>query len=279
MRIVRIIDKAGYLALGMAAAMLTFCNGGSGAPSVPAFNPSDSLHLTGYMLGRDMGRSVLNIKETGAAFDNAMLLLALREALDGVPSRLSDSALRAVDDNLKRDIDVKRSEKRRQLDEESLMVASAFLEANKSKEGVNVTESGLQYVVLTQGTGKKPTLKDKVKVHYHGTLPDGTVFDSSVKRGLPATFAVEGVIPGWMEALQLMSVGSKYKVIVPPDLAYGRRGAGPTIGPNAVLIFEMELLEIEKSDNEKSVKGEVRERQVNNEKSGKEKQSVPAGTE
>jgi len=255
MRIVSTIKKAGYLAFGMAAAaLLASCNGGSGSSSASAFNPADSLHLTGYMLGRDMGKSILDMKETGVEFDNAMLLLALKEALDGVPSRLSDSTLKAVDDNFKRDLSVKRREKRQRIEEESLKAAADFMEQNKSKEGVKVTESGLQYIVLTQGTGPKPKLKDKVRVHYHGTLPDGTVFDSSVDRGSPAVFAVEGVISGWMEALQMMPVGSKYRIIVPPDLAYGRRGARPPIGPNAVLIFDIELLDIEKSDNEKGGK-------------------------
>jgi len=247
MRIVRIINKAGYLALGMAAAaMLASCGGGSGSSSAPAFNPADSTHLVGYMLGRDLGRMVKDMKETGGEFDEKVLLLALKETLEGVPSQLSDSALKAVDDNFKRELNVKRREKRRQLEEENLKAANAFLEENKSKEGVKVTESGLQYVVLNMGTGPKPTLKDKVKVHYHGTLPDGTVFDSSIDRKEPATFPVEGVIAGWMEALQLMPVGSKFRVVVPPDLAYGRRGARPPIGPNAVLIFDMELLGIEK---------------------------------
>ncbi len=247
MCIIRIINKAKYLALGtVAAVLLASCNGGSGSSATPAFNSEDSLHVAGYMLGRDMGRTILDMKETGVEFDNAVLIMALKEALDGVPSKLSDSALKVADDNFKRDLNAKRREKRRKVEDEALQAANAFLEANKAKEGVKVTESGLQYVVLTQGTGKKPTLKDKVKVHYHGTLPDGTVFDSSVDRGSPATFAVEGVIAGWMEALQLMPVGSKYKVIVPPDLGYGRRGARPPIGPNAVLIFDMELLDIEK---------------------------------
>jgi len=246
MGITSIINKAKYLAFGAAAAaLLASCNGGSGSYSVK-FNPEDSLQTTAYMLGRDMGRTILEMKETGVEFDNAVLIMALKEALDGVPSRLSDSVLGAVDNNFKMELNNKRREKRRQLEDDALQAANAFLEANKSKEGVVVTPSGLQYIVLTQGTGKKPTLKDKVKVNYHGTLPDGTVFDSSVDRGQPATFAVEGVISGWMEALQLMPVGSKYRVIVPPDLGYGRRGARPPIGPNAVLIFDMELLDIEK---------------------------------
>lgn len=120
-----------------------------------------------------------------------------------------------------------------------------FLEENKSKEGVKTTSSGLQYKVLKQGDGPKPTAADTVKVHYRGTLLDGTEFDSSYKRGEPAVFPLNGVIRGWTEGLQLMSVGSKYRLFVPADLAYGAHGAGAAIGPNATLIFDVELLGIE----------------------------------
>jgi len=128
--------------------------------------------------------------------------------------------------------------------QDNLEAGNAFLEANKAREGITVTESNLQYEILTAGTGAKPTAADQVRVHYHGTLIDGTVFDSSVDRGEPATFGVGQVIPGWTEALQLMPVGSKWKVYLPSEIAYGERGAGGDIGPNAALIFEVELLEI-----------------------------------
>ena len=118
-----------------------------------------------------------------------------------------------------------------------------FLEQNKQKEGVITTESGLQYLILSEGKGNNPTLNDNVTVHYHGTLIDGTIFDSSVDRKQPATFPLNGVIPGWQEALQMMSVGSKWKIFIPSELAYGESGAG-AIGPNSTLIFEVELLSI-----------------------------------
>ncbi|MDY2947220.1 MAG: FKBP-type peptidyl-prolyl cis-trans isomerase [Mannheimia varigena] len=120
----------------------------------------------------------------------------------------------------------------------------AFLEENKKAKGVVVTESGLQYEILTEGTGEKPTASSTVRVHYTGSLIDGTMFDSSVKRGQPAEFPVNGVIRGWTEALQLMPVGSKWRLTIPQELAYGERGAGASIPPFATLIFEVELLDI-----------------------------------
>ncbi|SJZ53420.1 FKBP-type peptidyl-prolyl cis-trans isomerase FklB [Chitinophaga eiseniae] len=121
-----------------------------------------------------------------------------------------------------------------------------FLAENKAKPGVVTLPSGLQYQILKEGTGPKPTINDKVKTHYHGTLIDGTVFDSSVDRGEPISFPVSGVIRGWTEALQLMPVGSKWRLFIPSDLAYGDRGAGPKIGPGSALVFDVELLDIVK---------------------------------
>lgn len=121
---------------------------------------------------------------------------------------------------------------------------TAFLAENAKREGVKTTASGLQYEVLKAGEGVSPDANDKVTVHYHGTLPDGSVFDSSVERGEPASFPVNGVIKGWTEALQLMKTGAKWKLFIPSDLAYGERGAGGKIGPNQPLVFEVELLEV-----------------------------------
>lgn len=127
----------------------------------------------------------------------------------------------------------------------NLREGQEFLEANATKEGIVVLESGMQYKVLIPGAGASPTASDKVAVHYHGTLLDGTVFDSSVERGVPASFGVTQVIQGWIEALQLMKSGSKWILYIPSDLAYGTYGSPPKIGPNATLIFEVELLGIE----------------------------------
>lgn len=123
-------------------------------------------------------------------------------------------------------------------------LGKAFLAENAKREEVTTTVSGLQYEVLSEGKGDSPKATDEVTVHYHGTLIDGSVFDSSVERGQPATFPVNGVIPGWIEALQLMKPGAKYKLFIPSDLAYGERGAGQKIGPNSTLIFEVELISI-----------------------------------
>ena len=127
---------------------------------------------------------------------------------------------------------------------DNLEAGLKFLAENSKKEGVTELPSGLQYEVLKEGEGDLPKATDKVRCHYHGTLIDGTVFDSSVERGQPADFPVKGVIQGWVEALQLMSIGSKWKLVIPSELAYGQQGAGGAIGPNTTLIFEVELLEI-----------------------------------
>lgn len=128
--------------------------------------------------------------------------------------------------------------------EANASVGMKFLEENKAKEGVSVTDSGLQYEVMEEADGPKPSVDDTVSVHYTGTLIDGTVFDSSVERGEPASFPLKGVIPGWTEGLQLMNVGSKFRFVIPSDLAYGDRGAGEAIGPGETLVFDVELLEI-----------------------------------
>jgi FKBP-type peptidyl-prolyl cis-trans isomerase FklB len=129
---------------------------------------------------------------------------------------------------------------------QNLEIGRAFLEENKKKANVVTLPSGLQYEILTEGTGEKPKATDSVKCHYHGTLIDGTVFDSSVERGQPAVFGVTQVIQGWVEALQLMPVGSKWRLYLPSELAYGKQGAGRDIQPNSALIFDVELLGIEK---------------------------------
>lgn len=168
------------------------------------------------------------------------LVAGLRDALEGnapaVPVDVVHRALREVHERA----DAVRQERQKELAVEGVK----FLEENLKKDGVNSTESGLQFRVLTQGTGPIPARKDHVRVHYTGKLVDGTVFDSSVQRGEPAEFPVSGVIAGWIEALTLMPVGSKWELTIPHNLAYGERGAGASIPPYSTLVFEVELLEI-----------------------------------
>jgi len=206
-------------------------------------NLDDPQHEVSYMIGRDIGKS---LKGIDADLDLQVIFTAIRETMEDTPSMLSDSALAAVGSRFNQELRAKAEEKRQKEMEVNKANGEIFLAANKEVPGVVVTESGLQYQVITEGTGEVPTAADRVKVHYHGTLLDGTVFDSSIDRGEPATFGVGQVIKGWTEALQLMKVGSKYKVFVPFDLAYGERGARPPIGPFTTLIFEIELLEIVK---------------------------------
>jgi len=148
----------------------------------------------------------------------------------------------------------KQAEKTKQLAEINKKEGEAFLAENKKKEGVKTLPSGLQYKILTEGSGKTPKETDTVTTHYRGTLIDGTEFDSSFKRGQPASFTVNGVIKGWTEALQLMKEGSKWQLFIPSDLAYGDRGAGGQIGPHATLIFEVELISIDSTTEKKDPK-------------------------
>ena len=167
-----------------------------------------------------------------------LLVQAIRENSENKAQMTPDDAREAL-----------QTQQRRIQDEKAVAAKAAgqaFLDENAKKEGVKVTDSGLQYEVINSGEGDKPGIEDTVKVHYVGTLEDGTEFDSSVARGEPTQFPLKGVIPGWTEGLQLMPVGSKYRFVIPSDLAYGDRGAGPQIGPNTTLVFEVELLEIVK---------------------------------
>jgi FKBP-type peptidyl-prolyl cis-trans isomerase FklB len=174
----------------------------------------------------------------------------------GLDSVDANSVAKAFDDVFKgNDLDISEEESMKILQEffgkiqaeksaEANKKGTAYLEENGEKKGVKTTESGLQYEVLASGKGAKPTANDEVTVHYHGTLTDGVIFDSSVERGEPSTFGVTQVIKGWTEALQLMSIGDKWKLTIPSSLAYGEQGAGGMIGPGATLVFEVELLSI-----------------------------------
>lgn len=197
-----------------------------------------------YALGMDVGESLKRL-DTGIDLDAFMK--AIEDSLKDKELLLT----REEASKIKKDFFMKIQ---KEVSEKNIKEGEAFLAENKKKKGVITTDSGLQYMVIKEGDGRKPKETDRVKVHYRGTLIDGTEFDSSHKRGQPATFQVKGVIPGWTEALQLMKEGSKYRIFVPSKLAYGERGAGPQIGPNSTLIFEVELLSIEENASKKAPK-------------------------
>lgn len=194
-----------------------------------------------YALGMKMGE---NLKKQSVPVDPAILSRGLRDALAGKKTLLTDEEAQGAMTAVQNDMRQKMQEKMKEEGEANKKTGEAFLAANKSKEGVVTLPSGLEYKILKAGTGPKPTANDSVVCNYKGTLIDGKEFDSSYKRGQPATFPVTGVIKGWTEALQLMPVGSKWQLFIPPDLAYGERGAGGDIGPDSTLIFEVELLSI-----------------------------------
>jgi FKBP-type peptidyl-prolyl cis-trans isomerase FklB len=194
-----------------------------------------------YALGMDLGTQ---LKSRSVDIDPEVFARAFRTALEGGTLLLTEEEKEAVIATLQQTMRTRQAEAARAAGEKNKQEGNAFLAANKAAPGVVVLPSGLQYKVLKEGTGRKPTLDDTVECHYRGTLVDGKEFDSSYKRNEPATFPVKGVIPGWTEVLQLMPVGSKWQVVIPPALAYGERGAGADIGPNATLVFEVELVGI-----------------------------------
>jgi FKBP-type peptidyl-prolyl cis-trans isomerase FklB len=170
----------------------------------------------------------------------------IADAISGGVTRLSDDQLRELMTNFGNEMRTRQQERRQEQGQKNKSEGAAFLEENKRQPGVQTTASGLQYNVVTEGSGPSPSSADTVVVHYRGTLIDGTEFDSSHRRGQPATFGVGQVIPGWTEALQMMKVGGKRRLFIPSELAYGERGQGNIIGPNAVLVFEVELIDIQK---------------------------------
>jgi len=196
-----------------------------------------------YAIGLNIGRSM---HKDSVDIDPNIVLRGMKDGLAGAKPLLTDDEARATMLALQAELRKKQEEKLQALSESNKKEGDAFLAENKSKDGVVTLPSGLQYKILTEGTGPKPTPTDSVVCNYKGTLLDNTEFDSSYKRGQPATFPVTGVIKGWTEALQLMPVGSKWQLFIPPDLAYGVRGGpGGGIGPNATLVFEVELLSIQ----------------------------------
>lgn len=198
-----------------------------------------------YALGMDIGNS---LKELPVELNVDALAEGVRDTVSGGETRLSQQELQAVMQTFVQDMQAAQQKQAQQLAQANLEAGKQFLVENKDKEGVQVTESGLQYKVVEEGSGPSPDTNDSVTVHYEGRLIDGTVFDSSRKRGEPVTFPVDAVIPGWTEALQLMQEGATYMLYIPPKLAYGERGAGAQIGPNETLVFEVELLKVNEKE-------------------------------
>jgi len=207
-------------------------------PTAAAAQGADALkdgkEKTSYAVGMNLGSAI----RKDADLDVDLIVRGLKDAFSGGKMLLTDAEMRTILNRLAAELKTRQAA---QLGERG----AAFLVGNKVKEGVVTLESGLQYKILKAGNGKKPTVDDTVVCHYRGTLIDGTEFDSSYKRNKPATFPVKRVIKGWTEALQLMPVGSKWQLFVPPSLAYGERGAGANVPPNATLIFDVELVSIE----------------------------------
>ena len=204
-----------------------------GFVSLNAQNINTEMEKVSYSLGVNIASS---LKQQGWELDAKSLSDAFVDVFNGNKLLIDEKEASSILQNYQQKIANKTLEKNSTLGKE-------FLEKNAKKDGVITTSSGLQYKVLKEGDGESPKETDKVEVHYHGTLIDGTVFDSSVDRGESITFPVNGVIPGWVEALQLMKTGAKYKLFIPSELAYGNRGQGK-IGPNSTLIFEVELIAI-----------------------------------
>ncbi|ANB17210.1 FKBP-type peptidyl-prolyl cis-trans isomerase [Dokdonella koreensis] len=194
-----------------------------------------------YMVGMQIGRSLGQIKDD---IDLATVYKAMQDAVGGGKTLLTEEEANKVGQDFQQKLQTKHLAEQKAAAEKNKTEGEAFLASNKSKSGVKTTASGLQYQVVKEGTGKKPKATDTVKVDYTGTKIDGTKFDSSVDRGTPATFPLNGVIKGWTEGLQLMTEGSEYKLFIPADLAYGEN-APPNIGPNATLIFDVKLISIE----------------------------------
>jgi FKBP-type peptidyl-prolyl cis-trans isomerase FklB len=215
------------------------------APAQPGRPKPEALQdKASYIIGFNLGQS---LKTQDVPCSQDLIVQGLRDGLAGSNPLLTPEEIQAAMQEFQQQMMAKQQEKQKVAGEANLKTSQAFLDQNKARKEIKTTASGLQYEVLKEWSGEAPKPTDQVTVNYRGTLPDGTVFDSSYDRGEPATFPVNGVIPGWVEALQLMKPGAKYKIYLPPALAYGERGAGADIGPNQALVFEVELISVSKT--------------------------------
>ena len=221
------------------AAVLMFMAQGLMAGEPVPKNQKDKLS---YCIGMDLGK---NLKDQSIDINPDLFMKGLKDAFSGEKPLMTDQEVRETLTAFQKEMVAKQQEKMKTNGEKNKKEGEAFLAENKKKEGIKTLPSGLQYKVLNTGSGKKPKLTDTVTTHYRGTLIDGTEFDSSYRRGQPASFPVNGVVRGWTEALQLMEEGAKWQLFIPSPLAYGERGAGNQIGPNATLIFEIELISVQ----------------------------------
>ena len=221
------------------------------APAFPTFK-----ERTSYALGMNLGTQ---LHAQAVEVDPELLLKGLKDALSGGKTQMTEEEVRSCFTELQSVLSKKQQEKAAAAGAANKKEGEDFLAANKSKEGVVTLPSGLQYKILTAGSGPKPAVTDSVVCNYKGSLINGTEFDSSYKRGQPATFPLGGVIKGWTEALQLMPVGSKWELYIPSDLAYGDRQAGGDIAPGSTLVFEVELLSIQPKADTKSDAGDKKE--------------------
>jgi FKBP-type peptidyl-prolyl cis-trans isomerase FklB len=242
--------RLGFAMICLCACAATACAQEEPAPAgpgepvapAPAMAPKEAGVIASYGIGMNAGRSM---KDQGVDIDLETFIQGIRDGLSAAKPKYSEQQIRAALTVFQGEIRAKQEKRQQAAGGKNKSEGQAFLAANKAKEGVKTLPSGLQYQVVRPGSGASPKATDTVKVHYEGTLLDGTVFDSSIKRKEPAVFPVRGVIPGWTEALQLMKVGEKWKLFIPSELAYGARGAGRAIGPHSVLVFDVELLGIE----------------------------------
>lgn len=241
----RFVQKTLVAALAASFAIGAVAADPASKPAAEAAKPAIQLDKSkvSTMVGMDIGRGLTQIKDD---IDIKVVEQALEATLKGEKTALTQEQALEVRQEFMKQMQAKRVAEQKAAADKNKAEGTKFLAENKAKSGVKTTASGLQYLVEKEGTGAKPKATDTVKVNYLGTKIDGTKFDSSYDRGQPATFPLNGVIKGWSEGLQLMPVGSKYKLFVPADLAYGENAPGP-IGPNATLIFEVELLDIEKA--------------------------------
>ncbi len=228
----------------MSAAVCAQNNAQPEGVAVPVAAAGGGNTVASYGIGMNIGRGM---RADGMQIQIDAFIQGLRDGLEGAAPKYPEEQVRTALETLRQQMQAKQEQQAAVAGDKNKREGEAFLANNKNVPGVKATASGLQYQVLQSGTGATPKATDTVRVHYHGTLLDGKVFDSSVKRGEPAEFPVDGVIPGWTEALQLMKVGDKWRLFIPPDLAYGARGAGNVIGPHAVLVFEVELLNVKPS--------------------------------